>query len=61
MNKASTGGAKGEGAGTTKLPPIQRKPTLKKDSAGTSQQQQMRSTGNKSAFGAKSIDLLKSL
>ena len=38
-NKASTGGQpKGDGAGTTKLPPIQRKPTLKKDSAGPSQQ-----------------------
>jgi hypothetical protein len=38
-NKASTGGQpKGDGAGTTKLPPIQRRPTLKKDSAAGSQQ-----------------------
>jgi hypothetical protein len=43
---------------TTKLPPIQRKHTAgKKDSQGGASRQ----AGNKSAFGAKSIEMLKSL
>jgi hypothetical protein len=57
-NKFNTVPSKADTA-TTKLPPIARRQTIKKDVGGP--QQQMRSTGNKSAFGAKSIDLLKSL
>ena len=55
-NKSNTVPSKTDTA-TTKLPPIQRRGTIKKELAPP----QMRSTGNKSAFGAKSIDLLKSL
>lgn len=52
--------------GGTKLPPIQKKPTLKSDknaSGGSAAQKMTRnsSAAKSTAFGAKSIDLLKSL